>query len=132
MNDKQKYFISKYTNYEFQDAEELILQYLKEEGFGLQFKIDVSTTMREKLGVEFKNYHILGVCHPELAYKAMTAEDKIGILMPCNVVVIEQPEGYVEVAVINPALFAQVVENDKLECFANDVRSKIRSALSRM
>lgn len=132
MNDKPKYFISKYTNYEFQDAEDLILQYLKEEGFGLQFKIDVSSTMREKLGVEFKNYHILGVCQPDLAYKALTAEDKIGILMPCNIVVIEQPEGYVEVAAINPALFAQVVENDKLDCFANDVRSKIRSALSRM
>jgi uncharacterized protein (DUF302 family) len=132
MSEKPKYFISKFTNYDFQDAEELILQYLKDEGFGLLFTIDVTTTMKEKLNVDFKNYHILGVCNPEMAYKAFNAEDKIGVLMPCNVVVIEQPEGHVEVAAINPALFAQIIDNEQIECFANDARSKIRAALSRL
>jgi len=132
MSENVNYFISKYINYEFADAEELMLQYLKDEGFGLIFKIDVRETMKEKLQVEFKNYHILGVCHPELAKKALDAEDKIGIMMPCNVVIIEQPQGYVEVAVVNTAIFTQLINNEQLECFANDAKSKFRNALSRL
>lgn len=132
MSEKTKYYLSKYTNYEFDDAVSLITQYLQEEGIGVLFTLDMKETFRQKLELDFKNYKILGVCNPTLAKRAFDAEDKIGILLPCNVAIIEQPEGHVEVAVVNPAVFSTLVENDQLECFTNEVRNKFRNALSRL
>jgi uncharacterized protein (DUF302 family) len=128
----KQYYFSKITDYSFDDAIQTITETLKDEGFGILMDIDVKATLKQKIDYDFKRYTILGACHPQLAKEALGIEDKIGIMMPCNVVVIEQPEGGVEVCVVNPMMFAEVVKNDRLECFATEVRGKIRRALSRI
>ncbi len=126
------YYFSKVVDYSFDEAIETITEMLKDEGFGILSTIDVQSTLKEKINYNFKRYTILGACNPALAKEALGIEDKIGIMMPCNIVIIEQPEGGVEVAAVNPMIFTEVIDNDRLECFATDVRGKIRRALSRL
>ncbi len=129
---KPSYFFSRFVPYGFDESKELILDFLKDEGFGLMYEIDVKNTLKEKIDVDFgKKYTILGVCNPQMAKDALEIEDKLGIMMPCNVVVIEQPEG-TEVAAVNAQMFSQIIENDRLECFANEVRGKLRRAMQRL
>ncbi len=127
-----KYYITKSTSYNFDEAVQLISESLIEEGFGIVSEIDVKKTFKEKINVDFKRYLILGACHPSLAHEALLAEDKMGIMMPCNVTIIEQPEGIVEVSILNPVVLLDCVKNDRLECFATDVRGKLRRALARL
>ncbi len=131
MSEKMNYYLSRIVPYEFEESKQLILDFLKDEGFGLMFEIDIKNTFKEKLNHDFKKYTILGVCNPNLAKDALEIEDKLGIMMPCNVVVIEQPEG-TEVALVNAKMFSQLIENDRLDCFANEVRGKLRKAIQRL
>lgn len=126
------YYYTKSTNYSFEEAVEITIEALKEEGFGIVTEFDVKKALKEKINHEFKPYLILGACHPPLAKEALLAEDKIGILMPCNVTIIKQPEGMVEVSIFNPMILTEIVDNERLECFATDVRGKLRRVLAKI
>ncbi len=126
------YFFTKKTNYKFDEAINLITESLQEEGFNIVSQIDMQKTLKEKINRNFKRYHILGACNPTLANEALLAEDKIGLLLPCNITVIEQDENTVEVSIFNPINLLDIVKNDRLECFTTDARGKLRRALSRI
>ena len=105
---------------------------LKKEGFGIISEIDLKEKFREKLGVEFRNYKILGACNPALAYDAIEIEDRIGVLLPCNVLVQEKENGEVEVAAINPLTSLGAIENIQLQRVAEEVGSKLKAAIERV
>ncbi|MBU0559389.1 MAG: DUF302 domain-containing protein [Bacteroidetes bacterium] len=126
------YFFTKVVDISFDQAIEKITEELKKEGFGILTEIDVKATLKKKIDVDFRPYKILGACNPQYAYKALQAEDKIGIMLPCNVVVQENVEGKTEVSVINPMDALSAVNNPNLEEFAIDVTNKVKSALDRL
>jgi uncharacterized protein (DUF302 family) len=102
---------------------------LKAEGFGVLTDIDIAATLKQKLGVEFRKYRILGACNPPLALKALSAEDKIGVMLPCNVIVQERAEGGVELAAIDPRAAMQRVGNPALATVAEEVAKRLARAL---
>ncbi len=122
------YYLSKTLNTSFNAAVERVTEELKKEGFGVLTDIDVKETLKKKLNVDFRKYRILGACNPPFAYQALLAEDKIGILLPCNVIVQETGRG-VEVAAVDPTSSMQVVGNPKLEGVAEQVRAKLRAVI---
>ncbi|MDZ7606231.1 MAG: DUF302 domain-containing protein [Cyclobacteriaceae bacterium] len=124
-----KYYLNKTTNYSFDTAVEKITAALKEEGFGILMEIDMKATLKAKLDVDRRPYKILGACNPPFAKKALELEEKIGILLPCNVTVIEREDGKVDVAVMDPAVAMSVVENPKLAGLADEVKAKLVAAL---
>src|SRR3989339_2281324 len=109
------YYNSKVVNYTYDEAITKVTEELKKEGFGILTEIDVKETLKKKLDVDFKKYKILGACNPPFAYKALQAEDKIGVMLPCNVVVIEQEDGKVEVTAVDPAASMAAIKNKELE-----------------
>lgn len=124
------YYLNKTTEYQFDEAVDKISLALKDVGFGILTEIDMKTTLKNKLDVDRRPYKILGACNPQFANKALSMEDKIGILLPCNVVVCENEDGKVDIAVMDPAIAMSVVENSKLESLAAVVREKLELALS--
>jgi uncharacterized protein (DUF302 family) len=125
------YYVSKKLTVPFDEAVERARAALKEEGFGVLTEIDVATTLKQKLDVDFRPYRILGACHPQSAYAALQAEDKIGLMLPCNVVVQEFDDG-VEVAAIDPIASMAAVENEGLADVAASVRRKLRSVIDNL
>jgi len=119
------YHFSKTLDTSFEDAIEKTTEALKEEGFGVLTEIDIKATLKKKLDVDFKKYQILGACNPPLAHKALTAEDHIGLMLPCNVIVQEHENGDVEVSAVDPVASMQAIENDEL----GDVAQKVRDLL---
>jgi len=105
---------------------------LKAEGFGVVSEIDISETLKNKINVDFKKYRILGACNPHFAYKALQAEDKIGLFLPCNVIVVEQEEGVVEVSAVDPVASMVSVGNASLEPLAVEVQQKLRNFIGRL
>ena len=105
---------------------------LRKEGFGILTEIDVKNTLKQKLDVDFKKYKILGACNPPFAYKALMAEDKIGTMLPCNVVVQEVSEGVVEVAAIDPVASMQAVENLKLKDISEEIQAKLKKVIGNL
>ena len=126
------YFLSKTTDYVFDQAIEKIGEALKQEGFGILTEIDMKQTLKSKLDVDIKKYKILGACNPGFAYQALKAEEKIGILLPCNVCVIEQAGGRTEVAIMDPVVAMSVVDNPGMESMAAEVREKLVRALKNL
>ena len=124
-----KYYFSKTVTLSFDDAIEKVIAELKKEGFGVLTDIDVKQTLKKKLDVDFKQYRILGACNPPFAYKALQAEDKIGTMLPCNVIVQEIEGGRVEVAAIDPVASMQAVTNPALEEVAKQVREKLKKVI---
>ena len=125
-----KYYISttlKNTN--FKDAIEKTTAALKKEGFGVLSEIDIKATLNKKLDADFYNYTILGACNPEMAHKALQAENKIGTMLPCNVIVQEREPGVIEVSAVDPAASMMAVENNSLAEIAKDVRKKLAKAI---
>lgn len=102
---------------------------LKAHGFGVLTEIDVQATMRAKLGVELRPYRILGACNPQMAYQALQAEDKIGTMLPCNVIVQEKPDGTVEVSAVDPVASMQAIGNPALGEIAQAVRQMLREMI---
>ena len=92
----------------------------------------MQATLQKKLNVDFRPYKILGACNPPFAYQALQAEDKIGTMLPCNVIVQLQPDGSVEVSAVDPVASMQAVENEKLGAIAGEVRDKLRAAIRRL
>lgn len=123
------YYFSKKIKGTFGDAENRVRNALKDEGFGILTEIDVKETLRKKMGVEFRKYKILGACNPPFAYKALQAEDKIGTMLPCNVIVQEAEEGEVEVAAIDPIASMQAIKNEALEPVAKEVQMKLKKVI---
>lgn len=124
------YFLNKITDFHFDEAVDKISVALKDVGFGILTEIDMKATLKNKLDVDRRPYKILGACNPQFANKALSMEEKIGILLPCNVIVMENEDGKVEVAIMDPAVAMSVVENSKLESLASVVKEKLELALS--
>ncbi len=124
-----KYYHEKILkNVSFDEAIKKVTEALKEKGFGILTEIDIKETLKKKLDEDFRPYRILGACNPPFAYKALLAEDKIGAMLPCNVIV-QQLEDGVEVAAVDPVASMQAVENEALKEIANEIRDKLRSAI---
>ncbi len=104
---------------------------LKEEGFGILTEIDVKETLKKKLDVDFPGYVILGACNPPFAYQALQREEKIGLMLPCNVI-LQQKDGEVEVSAIDPIASMAAVENPELEEVATQVREKLQAVINRL
>jgi uncharacterized protein (DUF302 family) len=109
-----KYYISTKVHGEYEEILERVKTELSKEGFGILSDIDVSSTLQKKLDVDFRKYRILGACNPPFSYKALQAEDKIGTLLPCNVIVQELEPGTIEVAAVDPKASMQVVSNKEV------------------
>ena len=123
------YYFSKTLHMPFEDAIAHVTEELKKEGFGVLTEIDVKATMKQKLGVDFRNYRILGACNPPFAHKALSAEDKIGTMLPCNVIVQEVAKGEVEAAAIDPIASMQAVDNPALGAVAVEVQAKLKKVV---
>jgi uncharacterized protein (DUF302 family) len=123
------YYFSKTLGISFDEALMKVTEELKKEGFGILTEIDVKETMKKKMDVDFRKYKILGACNPPLAHKAIQTEDKIGTMLPCNVIVQELFEGKIEVAAIDPVASMQAVENPKLRDVADQVRVKLKRVI---
>lgn len=127
-----EYYNSKVVDLNFDDAITKITEELKNEGFGVLTEINVKETLKKKLDVDFRNYRILGACNPPYAYKALQAEDKIGALLPCNVVVQEKQDGKIEVSAVNPLVSMQNVNNENLHSIAKEISEKLQRVLEKI
>jgi len=119
------YYFSKKIQGTFEKIYDRTLASLEREGFGVLTEIDVKATLKKKMDVDFRQYKILGACNPPFAYKALQAEDKIGTMLPCNVIIQELSEGEVEVAAIDPLASMQAVENEALMPVAQQIQKKM-------
>jgi uncharacterized protein (DUF302 family) len=126
------YYFSTTLDVPFDEALEQVAGALKAEGFGVLTEIDVKATLKKKLDVSFRNYRILGACNPPFAYKALLAEDKIGTMLPCNVIVQELQDGRVEVAAIDPIASMSAVENPELGGIAVQVQAKLKQVVENL
>ncbi|MFO7575358.1 MAG: DUF302 domain-containing protein [Bacteroidales bacterium] len=124
-----KYYISKTIKADFDQAEQLARESLKNEGFGIIMEINVSQILKDKIDVDFRKYKILGACNPGFAHKALLAEDKLGVLLPCNVIVQDLGNGLTEVAAMDPVSTMSVVENESLKVFAERIRESLVRAI---
>lgn len=123
------YYFSKVLSLGFEDAVAEVTKKLKEAGFGVITDVDVTATLKTKLGVEFRPYRILGACNPALAHEALKLEDKVGTMLPCNVIVQETEPGKVEVAAIDPVASMAAIDNPALLEKAKQVRDKLEGAV---
>jgi uncharacterized protein (DUF302 family) len=123
------YYFNKIVRGSFDQVLARAVEAFKAEGFGVLTEIDVKETLKKKLNVDFRRYRILGFCNPPFAYRALQAEDKIGTMLPCSVIVQEAGEGQVEVAAIDPAASMQAVGNESLRAIAEEVRAKLNRAV---
>lgn len=124
------YYFSKKLNISFDEAIAKVTEELKKEGFGILTEIDVKEALKKKLNIDFRKYKILGACNPPFAYKALQAEDKIGTMLPCNVIVQETPDGQAEVSAIDPVASMQAVENPALEKIAAEIQDKLKKVIN--
>ncbi len=123
------YFAKTLSGISFNDAIARATDALKEEGFGILTEIDVKATMKKKLDKDFRDYRILGACNPSMAWQALQAEERIGTMLPCNVIVQQRDNGDVEVAAVDPAASMQAVDNPALAGIAADVRDSLRRVI---
>jgi len=126
------YYFAKTLDETFDAAVARTREALAQEGFGVITEIDVRQTMQAKLGVEFRPYLILGACNPGLAYEALKLEDKVGAMLPCNVVVQDAGDGRTEVAAIDPVASMQAIDNAELKAKAAMVAEKLKAAIARL
>lgn len=124
------YFNKTLKSVTFDEVISKTTQALKEEGFGILTEIDIKTTLKKKLDVDFPNYKILGACNPAFAYQALKAENKIGTMLPCNVIVREVDDGSIEVAAVDPIASMMGVENEELAGIAEEVRDRLKRAVN--
>ncbi len=124
-----EYYFSTVLNTTFDDATLKITEALKTEGFGIISEIDMQSKLKEKLGVDIKKYKILGACNPSFAYKALQAEEKIGVMLPCNILVIDKENGTTEVAAVNPVASMVAIQNQALEPLAMEVMEKLKRVM---
>ena len=123
------YYFSKTISTTFDEAVTNVTNILKEQGFGILTEIDVKKTLKKKLDVDFRSYVILGACNPPFAHKALLVEDKVGTMLPCNVIVQEKTDGSVEVAAIDPVASMQAIDNAELHEIAETIAKKLRTVI---
>ncbi len=126
------YDFSRTLNVSFDEAVVRVADELKKDGFGILTEIDVKETLKKKLDVEFRPYRILGACNPPFAYKALQAEEKIGLMLPCNVIVREKEDGSIEVSAVDPVASMQAIDNPALGDIAEQVRGMLRGVIDRL
>ena len=126
------YYFSKTLAIGFDEAVRRTTEALKAEGFGVITEIDVKDTLKKKINVEFRNYRILGACSPTLAHEALQIEDKVGTMLPCNVVVQELGGGRIEVAAIDPVASMQAIDNPRLKGAAQRVQAKLKNVIANL
>ena len=124
-----QFYHTRVTDYSFDDAVAAVTEALKTEGFGVLTNIDMTAKLKEKLGVTIPRYIILGACNPPLAHKALTIENKIGVMLPCNVIVRETPEGRVEVSSIDPLASMAAAGTPSLIGVAEEVSTKLKKVI---
>ncbi len=127
-----EYYFSKTITESFDNAIQKVTEALKAEGFGILTEIDIKATLKKKLDVDFYNYKILGACNPPFAYQALLAEDKIGTMLPCNVIVQEKVPGKVEVSAVDPVASMQAIENKELSDIANEIRARLQKVIGQL
>ena len=128
-----EFFIAKkFSNANFSEMDAKVREELKKEGFGVITEIDIKKTLKEKIDVDFRNYTIIGACNPAFAYKALQAEDKIGILLPCNVVIQETKNGEIEVLAFDPASVMMNMDSPELDDLSTEVREKLTKVLENL
>ena len=127
-----EYFTSKTVDLTYDQAIKKVTELLKDEGFGVLTEIDVKDTLKKKLDVDFKKYKILGACNPNFAHQALQAEDKIGVMLPCNVIVEEHEDGKVEVSAVNPVASMQAVSNEGLHPIAEQVKTNLEKVIDNL
>jgi uncharacterized protein (DUF302 family) len=125
-----EYYFTKVLNASFDEAVQKATDALKAEGFGIISEINIHEKIKEKLGKDFKKYRILGACNPSYAYKALQLEDKMGTMLPCNVLVIDQGEGRSEVSAVNPIASMMAIKNQDLEGIATEVTEKLKRVIA--
>ena len=126
------YYFSKILQISFDAAVAKAVEELKKEGFGILTEIDVKETLKKKLNVDFRKYKILGACNPPFAYQALQSEDKVGLMLPCNVIVQETADGNTEVSAIDPIASMQAIDNPKLREVAEQVQAKLRKVIDNL
>lgn len=124
------YYFSKTVTDDFNTAISNVTEELKRKGFGILTEIDVKETLKKKLDVDFRRYKILGACNPHFAHQALLAEDTIGTMLPCNVIVQEHANGLVEVSAVDPVASMMAIQNEKLGEVANEVREKLERVIN--
>lgn len=120
-----EYGFSKTVSYSFEEAIDKVTEELKNEGFGVLTSIDVKDTLKQKIDVDFKKYTILGACNPPLAHKALTAEEELGLLLPCNVIVYEKDDKTV-VSFFDPMIMANIIDNENMNSVATEVKERMQ------
>ncbi len=123
------YYFSKTLPVGFDEAVRRTTDALKQAGFGIITEIDMKSTFKAKLGIDFREYRILGACNPALALKALQVEDKVGTMLPCNVVVQDVGEGRTEIAAIDPVASMHAIDNPRLKDAAHEVQAKLRQVI---
>ncbi|MEB8329884.1 DUF302 domain-containing protein [Flavobacteriaceae bacterium KMM 6897] len=126
------YFKKSFHNADFDDMVTKTIAALKNEGFGVLTEIDMKATLKQKLDVDFQNYKILGACNPPFAYKALLAEDKIGTMLPCNIIIQEKEKGHIEVAAVDPNASMMAVGNKDLSEIASQVTQKLKNFIAHL
>ncbi len=124
-----KYYFGRTVEQSFDDAVVRVTEELKKEGFGVLTEIDMQATLKKKLDVDFRPYKILGACNPPFAYKALQAEQNIGLLLPCNVIVQDAGNGKTEISAIDPLVSMSNVENPALEPVAAEIKAKLQRVI---
>ena len=123
------FYFSRNLTGSYEETVSRVTEALKKEGFGILTTIDVRETLKKKLGVDFRNYKILGACNPPFAYEALQVQDKVGLLLPCNIIVQEHELGQIEVSAIDPLVAMQAANNPKIKAIAERVRSKLKRVI---
>ncbi len=123
-----QYGFSTVVHLSYEKAVEKVTEELRKEGFGILTTIDVKDTLKKKLDLDFKKYIILGACNPQLAHKALEAEEEIGLLLPCNVIVYEK-EGNIVVSAFDPKIMTKIVENSAVDSIADEVKSRLQRVI---
>lgn len=124
-----KYYFEKTLNTDFETAVSKTVEALKKEGFGVLSEIDIHEKLKEKLGVDFRKYKILGACNPAYAYQALQKENKIGVMLPCNVIIQEEYDGTIEIAAVDPVASMSAIENPELMNIALEVQKKLKNVI---
>ncbi|WP_026836497.1 DUF302 domain-containing protein [Gillisia sp. JM1] len=124
------YYFNKTVKGNFEEIIEKVSKELEKEGFGVLTDIDIKATFKKKLDVDFQNYRILGACNAPYAHKALTAEDKVGTMLPCNVIVQQLDDNSIEIAAVNPLASMQAIENSELKDIAEEITKKLKKVIS--
>ena len=126
------YYFTTTINGRFEAIEAKVISLLKDENFGVLTQIDIQQTLKDKLNVDYKKYKILGACNPPFAYKALQAENKIGTMLPCNVIIQKVAPNTIEVSAINPLVSMQAVKNEQLASIAKEISAKLENVIKRI